>query len=230
MHQNDTYLSPTGIIDSDHPLIIDWAEKITDGIADDPVEKTVKLYYAVRDGIRYNPYLPFFLPEHYRSSNVLKSGQGFCITKASLLCALGRVCNIPTRVGFATVRNHIATRQLIDHLGKDVIVYHGFMEFYLEDVWVKATPAFNSEICRRHGVSPLEFNGREDSIFHPYSLEGKKFMEYLEYHGVYADIPVEDIVAATEKAYGRTRVRKWINALEKSGGESIRKFDKEDVL
>ena len=104
------------------------------------------------------------------------------------------------------------------------------MEFYLEGVWVKATPAFNSEVCRRHGVSILEFNGREDSIFHPYSLEGKKFMEYLEYHGTYADIPVEEIVAETEKAYGRDRVRKWINALEKSGDEPTRDFDKEDVL
>jgi len=231
MHQtDDIYLSPTRIIDSDHPLIIAWAEKITEGVADDPVEKAVKLYYAVRDGIRYNPYLPFHLPEHYQASNVLKSGQGFCITKASLLCALGRVCNIPTRVGFATVRNHIATRQLIDHLGTDVIVYHGFMEFYLEGAWVKATPAFNCEVCVRHGVSPLEFNGREDSIFHPYSQEGKKFMEYLEYHGTYADIPVKDIVTETEKAYGKTRVRKWINAIEKSEGEKIRNFDKEDVL
>jgi len=104
------------------------------------------------------------------------------------------------------------------------------MEFYLEGVWVKTTPAFNNEVCRRHGVSPLEFNGREDSIFHPYSLEGKKFMEYLEYHGVYADIPVEEIVAATEKAYGRDRVRKWINALEKYSGEPTRDFGKEDVL
>jgi transglutaminase-like putative cysteine protease len=230
MRQNDIYLSPTGIIDSDHPLIIDWAEKITEGAADDPVEKAVKLYYAVRDGIRYNPYLPFYLPEHYRASNVLKSGQGFCITKASLLCALGRVCNIPTRVRFATVRNHLSTRQLIEHLGTDLIVYHGFMEFYLEGVWVKATPAFNIEICRRHGVTPLEFNGREDSVFQPYSLDGKKFMEYLEDNGVYADIPVEVILSATEKAYGKTRVRKWIIALEQSGGKPTRDFGKEDVL
>jgi hypothetical protein len=96
--------------------------------------------------------------------------------------------------------------------------------------WLKATPAFNIDVCRRHGVSPLEFNGREDSIFHPYSLEGKKFMEYLQYHGAYADIPVADIVAATETAYGKTRVRKWINALEISGGEPTRDFTKEDVL
>jgi hypothetical protein len=79
-------------------------------------------------------------------------------------------------------------------------------------------------------VTPLEFNGREDSVFQPYSLEGKKFMEYLEDNGVYADIPVEVILSATEKAYGPARVRNWINALEKSGGKPTRDFVKEDVL
>ncbi|MBW2644363.1 MAG: transglutaminase domain-containing protein [Deltaproteobacteria bacterium] len=209
------YLAPTAIIDSDNKIIIEYANDTVIDAGEDTIEKAVKLYYAVRDGIWYDPYYPFYLAEHYRASNVLKSGRGFCISKVSLLCALGRACNIPSRVGFATVRNHLATPKLLEFLGSDLFVYHGFAEFYLTGKWVKATPAFNVELCKKHNVIPLEFNGREDSIFQTYNMGKKAFMEYLEFHGIYADIPVDVILAAWEKAYGRDRVRKWIDDLEK---------------
>lgn len=224
------YLTPTAIIDSDHEDIIHFArDTIGDGPMG-PMDRAIRLYYAVRDGIWYDPYYPFYLPEHYRASNVLKSRRGYCVCKASLLCALGRASGIPTRVGFATVRNHLATRQLIEFLGTDTFPYHAFNEFYLEGKWVRATPAFNKELCEKHGVVPLEFNGREDSIFQPYNLERKRFMDYVAFHGSYADIPLDKILDAWEKTYGRERVRKWIEVFEKSGGKSIRDFHREDVL
>jgi transglutaminase-like putative cysteine protease len=175
MNQIDKkYLMPTAIIDSDHKKIIEYAMDTTigDGI-NDPTEKAVELYYAVRDNISYDPYYPFYLPEHYRASNVLKSGRGFCVSKASVLCALGRACGIPSRIGFATVRNHLATKQLIEYQGSNLFVYHAFNEFYLKNNWVRATPAFNKELCERHKVEPLEFNGREDSLFQQYNMEKK---------------------------------------------------------
>ena len=138
---DEKYLKTTAIIDSDHEEIVKYAIDTIGNGAREPTEKAVKLYYAVRDGIWYDPYYPFYLPEHYRASNVLESGRGYCVCKASLLCALGRACGIPSRVGFATVRNHLATKQLIEFLGSDLFVYHGFTEFYLEGKWVKATPA-----------------------------------------------------------------------------------------
>jgi transglutaminase-like putative cysteine protease len=91
-HHNPIYLTPTEIIDSNHPKI----------------QRAVLLYLAVRDGIRYDPYTPFHLPEHYRASAVLERGRSFCVPKVSLLCALGRACAIPSRAGFATVKNHLA--------------------------------------------------------------------------------------------------------------------------
>jgi len=223
------YLDPTPIIDSDHPSIIDYATETIDE-TQDTIQRAVRLYYAVRDGIWYDPYYPFYLPEHYRASNVLKSGRGYCVCKASLLCALGRACGIPSRVGFADVRNHLATKQLIEFLGSDLFVYHGFVEFYLDGKWVKATPAFNKELCERHSVAPLEFDGREDSIFHPYNLEEKQFMEYVADYGTYADIPVDIIVAAWKGAYGNHRVNGWIEGFEKSGGSSGRNFYGEEAL
>jgi len=224
------YLEPTQIIDSDNKTIIDYAMNAVKDEEADPIARAVKLYYAVRDPIWYNPYLPFYRAEHFRASNVLKNGRAFCIGKASLLCALGRACGIPSRVGFADVRNHLATRQLLEFLGSDLFSYHGFVEFYLDNKWVKATPAFNLELCKRHKVIPLEFNGREDSIFHPYNTEHKQFMEYVTFHGTYADIPVGEIVKGWEKAYGKERTSQWIAVFEKSGGASERDFDSEEVV
>lgn len=227
--ENLLYLTPTKIIDSDHKSIQDYAVRIVMG-STDPIEIATKLYLAVRDDIRYDPYSPFYLPEHYRASNVLKRGRSFCVPKASLLCALGRACGIPSRVGFADVRNHLTTKQLSDFMGNNLFVYHGFVEFYLDGKWVKATPAFNSELCKRHGVPPLEFNGREDSLFQAYNLENRKFIEYVEFHGVYADIPVSIIVEAFKRAYGKDFIQRWINRFEEGGSRSLSDFESEDVL
>jgi transglutaminase-like putative cysteine protease len=210
----EIYLQPTEIIDAHHSSIKRYAERLVKDAGENPIEQAVNLYYGVRDGIWYDPYYPFYLPEHYRASNVLKNKRGYCVCKASLLCALGRAINIPSRVGFATVKNHLATRELIQYIGSDLFVFHGYTEFLLNEKWVKATPAFNIELCHKHHVEPLEFNGRQDSIFHAYNLDNKQFMEYIDDHGVYADIPVETIVAAWEKAYGVSRVRRWIRSFE----------------
>jgi len=225
----EPYLTATPVIDSDHKRVRNFALETLNG-SKDPVESAVKLYLAVRDGILYDPYSPFYLPEHYRASYVLKRGKSFCVPKASLLCALGRASGIPSRVGLADVRNHLATKQLIDFIGSNLFACHGFVEFYLEGKWVKATPAFNSSLCTRHRVPPLEFNGREDSLFQPYNADNQKFMEYVNLHGVYADVPVSDIVAAWKKAYGEDRVQAWIKKFEEAGDRSLSDFEKEDVL
>jgi transglutaminase-like putative cysteine protease len=228
MEDFEQYLKATDIIDSDHPDMRAFVEEKI-GDAKEPVDKAIRLYYAVRDGIRYDPYYPFYRPEHYRASNVLKGGRGFCIPKASLLCAAGRACGIPSRPGFANVRNHLATKQLLEFMGSDIFVFHAFTEYFLEGKWVKSTPAFNRELCERHGVAPLEFNGLEDSIFQPYNAEKRRFMEYLEFRGSYADIPVDEIVAAFRQTYGHDRVQGWIESYEKYGNVRHR-FDAEDVL
>ena len=227
-HIDGIYLEPTQIIDSDHPTLREYAMR-TVGSSLDPIDRAMKLFRAVRDDIRYDPYSPFYLPEHYQASWVFQRGRSFCVPKASLLCALGRACGIPSRIGFATVRNHLATQQLLDFMGSDLFVYHGFVEFYLERKWVKATPAFNRELCWRHGVGPMEFNGREDALFQRFNSRNEKFMDYLEYTGTYADIPVSAIVEGWEEAYGKNRVRRWIRMFEERGGISLGDFEREDV-
>lgn len=162
-------------------------------------EMAVALYNRVRDGIRYTPYLDFADPETYRASSVLRNGYGFCISKASLLTACGRSLGIPSRIGFGDVRNHLNSPRLREINNGDVMRWHAFTEFYLEGHWVKATPAFNRELCNRFRIKPLEFNGLEDSIFHPYDVDQRRHMEYLKMRGSFADVPFEKIIATYRK-------------------------------
>lgn len=193
------YLAPGRFIDSDHPAVVEFSAKHAVGGSER--ERAISLYYAVRDGIRYNPFLDFAKEETFRASRCIAAGEGFCIGKAALLAACARAAGIRARVGFADVKNHLTTPALRERMGTDLFVYHGYAELLLEGKWVKATPAFNVELCRRFRVKPLEFDGREDSIFHPFDEEDRRHMEYLRDRGSHADVPVELIMQTFREVY-----------------------------
>ena len=191
MNQEDLeiYLRPTRFIDSDNPKIIAYAHSLTQESKTDR-EKCVDLFYGVRDNILYDPYNIILLPEAISASKTLEKGRGYCVEKSLLLCALGRVFKIPSRLGFSIVRNHLSTQKFIEMLGSDKFVFHGYNEFWLGEKWVKCTPAFNKSLCDKFGVAPLEFDGEHDSIFHEYT-DGKKYMEYLHEYGQFDDLPFD---------------------------------------
>lgn len=194
------FVEPTEFVDSDAEAVVAFARRVV-GEEADPVAKAVRLYYAVRDEVVYTPYCDFTSPDTYRASGTLARGSGFCVGKAALLAAAARAAGIPARVGFADVRNHLATPRLRALMGTDVFYYHGFAELYLEGRWVKATPAFDRGLCDRFGVQPLEFDGRADSLFHPYDRSGRRHMEYVRDRGAHADVPATDIRETFERAY-----------------------------
>ena len=187
------YLKPTAFIDSDSPEIAEFAKRHTEGAATD-IEKAVRLFYAVRDEIRYDPYGIVLEPEAYRASRILARGAGYCVYKAVVLAAVARAAGIPSRVGFATVRNHLSTERLRRIMKTDLFIFHGYTELYVGGRWLKVTPTFNKSLCERFGVKSLEFDGRSDSLFHPYDAKGNRHMEYVEDHGTFADVPFERIV------------------------------------
>ena len=195
------YLSPADFIDSADPGVASFSRKFS--VGETPREKAMALYYAVRDGIRYNPFLDFSSPEVFRASSVLRRREGFCIGKAALLAAAARVAGIPARVGFADVKNHLTTPRLAETMGTDLFVYHGYAELHVEGKWVKATPAFNLALCKRFRVKPLEFDGREDSIFHPFDEDERRHMEYVATRGSFADVPTAEIQQAFRQLYPR---------------------------
>jgi transglutaminase-like putative cysteine protease len=195
------YLAPGRYIDSSHSAVIAFAKENATGETEK--DRAVSLYYAVRDKIRYNPFLDFADRDVFRASAVLEAGQGFCVGKASLLAACARASGIEARVGFADVKNHLTTPRLAETMGSDLFVYHGYTEIRIDGKWVKATPAFNLALCTRFRVKPLEFDGREDSIFHPFDEDERRHMEYLRDRGVYADVPVDKIQQAFREVYPR---------------------------
>lgn len=195
-----TYLAPTYFIDSDHPKVIEFSETHSAGL-ENPVEIAVALYYAVRDGFRYNPYEVVLREEAMKASYLLTKTSGYCTEKAILLAASLRHKGIPARLGFSDVRNHIGTEKLQEHLKTDVLVFHGYTDIWLEGKWVKATPAFNASLCEKLGVAPLEFNGKEDSVFQEFNNDSNLFMEYLHNHGTFDDMPFDRFVEILKLNY-----------------------------
>jgi transglutaminase-like putative cysteine protease len=186
-------LAPTPLIDSDHPAVIAFAQHHAQGA--DERERAVALYLAVRDGFRYDPYRVDLSPAGMKASRVLEIGYGWCVTKAALLAAAARALGIPARVGFADVRNHLSTERLRQALQTDLFIWHGYTELWLDGRWVKATPAFNLSLCERFGLLPLDWDGREDSLYHPYDRAGHRHMEYVNQRGSFDDVPLARIVA-----------------------------------
>jgi transglutaminase-like putative cysteine protease len=194
------YLQPTKFIDSDSPEIIKFATSSAKG-AKAQVEKAVKIFYAVRDQITYDPYHLNLSPDKFRASVVLAKKSGFCVEKAILLAAMARALEIPSRLRFADVLNHLTTKRLREMMQIDLFVYHGYTEMFLNKKWVKVTPTFNISLCEKSGVRPIEFDGIHDSIFHEFDKKRNKHMEYVHDHGHYADLPYEKIMAAYKKYY-----------------------------
>ena len=194
------YLKPTFFLDYDTKEVANFAKTVCVN-SNSANEKAVALYYAVRDQIIYNPYDLKYSRTAMKASSVLKRQSGYCVSKTILLAALGRHQNIPCRLGFADVTNHLSSTKLREKMGTDLFVYHGYTEMYLNDKWVKATPAFNLSLCSRFNVKALEFDGTEDSIFHECNTLGQKHMEYVRDHGHFTDLPFEQIFKAYTKTY-----------------------------
>ncbi|GMV54548.1 MAG: hypothetical protein AMXMBFR6_03530 [Betaproteobacteria bacterium] len=192
-------LAATAFLDCHHPAVIDYANGAignTQGVRD----RAIKLYYAVRDGIRYDPYHCNIGPESYRASAVLADGRGYCIPKALLLATLARAVGIPSGIGLADVRNHLATEEMLRGMNTTRF-FHGYTLLYLDDHWVKASPAFNLGMCQRFDVLPLEFDGIHDALLHPYDARDRRHMEYLGEHGTFSDLPIDFVLKTLWERY-----------------------------
>lgn len=191
--------APSALVDSDHPDVADFARRHARGA--DARERAVALTRAVRDGFRYDPYRIDLSPSGMKASSVLAKGHGWCVTKAVLLAAAARAAGIPARLGFADVRNHLSTERMRQTMKTDLFIWHGYTELWLDGDWRKATPAFNIELCERFGLLPLEFDGRSDSLYHPFDRSGQRHMEYVHQRGSFDDLPLAQIAADFARVY-----------------------------
>lgn len=204
-------LQPAEFVDSDSPIVVAFAQTVVDGATDDR-ERVRRLFVAVRDQIRYDPYNLAADPKDYRASAILGRDSAWCVPKAVALAATARAVGIPAMLGFSDVRNHLSTPKLLALMGTDLFVYHGWVNMYVDGHWHKASPAFNSQLCERFGVSPLEFDGTHDALMHQYDGAGRRHMEYVHEHGIFSDLPFTNVMSALHQTYG--------NLLTPQDGES----------
>jgi hypothetical protein len=90
---------------------------------------------------------------------------------------------------------------MYEHVKTDVFVWHSYADLHLAGCWVKATPAFDLNLCQRVGLKPLEFDGRSDSLFHEFDRAGRRHMEYLKDRGTFHDVPFDAIQADFRAVY-----------------------------
>ncbi len=201
--ENAIYLAPAEYIDSDHPAVGALAGKL---VAQDvpAAEKARRFYLAARE-VRYDPDLDYSDPEIYRASSVLEAGHAYCVGKAALFAALCRAAGIPARVAFADVTNHLSSEKLRERMGTNYFAWHGFTEIFLDGRWVKASPTFNSTLCSRFGVAPLDFDGGRDALLQAFDGEGRTFMQYEVLHGAFHDVPAKFLMAEMARLYPRLK-------------------------
>lgn len=166
-----------------------------------PVEKAVRLYYAVRDGILYDVYGTDLSRTGMRASVIIERGTGFCIHKSLVYAAALRAVGVPSRLYYGDVRNHLASPRLRELVGGDVFRFHALTSVWLDGKWVLATPVFNKALCRLYRITPLDFDGSADSLYHPFDEDGRRHMEFLAVHGTFDDFPYDLVVGGIRSAH-----------------------------
>jgi transglutaminase-like putative cysteine protease len=194
------YLQSTEFINSDNEKVKSFVNE-TIGNEKDKKKAVIRLFYEIRDGIPYDFNSIGIKKDLFIASNVIGAKGSFCVPKAVLLAAAARVIGVPSRLGFADVKNHLTTKKVLEKLKTDLFVFHGYTELLINNKWVKATPAFNKELCRKFNVDPLDFDGENDSVFQPFSQSGDEYMEYVYDYGSFADLPYELMIESFKKAY-----------------------------
>ncbi len=194
------WLAPTWFLDSDSPEVDAFAAAAV-GDSSDATEMAIKLFSAVRDGLRYDPYGTDRDPGSYRASVICRADTAWCVPKSVLLTAAARNRGIPARLGFADVKNHLTSEKLRASMGTDVFAWHGYSELFLRGRWFKLSTAFNIELCERFGTKALEFDGTDDALMHPFDESGNRHMEYVKQRGSFDDLPLDMIFASFTEIY-----------------------------
>ncbi|MFE7073693.1 transglutaminase family protein [Streptomyces sp. NPDC057620] len=197
-----TGLRPTRFLDHESPVVREFVrEALRTTEPGNPVDAAVALYYAVRDGIRYDVYDCDLSADGLRASSVIERGAGFCVHKSLVYAAAVRVVGIESRLVYADVRNHLASPRLRTLMGGDVFRFHSLTSVRLNGAWVRATPVFNALLCTLYGIKPLDFDGRADSYYHPYDAQGRRHMEFLAMRGEFDDFPYAEVVGGIRQAH-----------------------------
>lgn len=202
---DSTLLHATEFLDHDSDVVRDFVAKtLPNGVEDMPeIDRATALYYAVRDGIHYEVYGADLSRHGLKASSTIQRGMGFCVHKSIVYAAALRAVGVPSRIYYGDVRNHLASPRLEELMGGKVFTFHSLTTVFLDGKWVRATPVFNKMLCKLYQIKPLEFDGRTDSMYHPFDENGRRHMEFLRAHGDFDDVPYDMVVNGIRQAHPR---------------------------
>lgn len=100
----EPYLIPSTNCQSDNPVIIELAEKLTKGMTNS-LDKATAIYNYVRDTISYS----FYYDTRYGAVGTLNAKTGNCVDHSHLLIALFRAADLPARYAHGTCTFSSAT-------------------------------------------------------------------------------------------------------------------------
>lgn len=191
-------LKETDFLDFNSPEIIAFIDEFNQLKSD--TQKAIAVYEKVRDHFLYDPFHLDLRPNALKASTILSKKRAWCVEKAIVMAAALRGLNIPTKLGYGIVVNHIGVDKLVKYLKRPEIVFHGYVCVYLNGKWVKATPAFDPVVCKLANVDLLHWDGEEDAMFQEFQ-NGEKFMEYIHFYGAFDDVPVDLMNSEMKKYY-----------------------------
>lgn len=202
------FLMPTVTLDCDHP---DIERTATDLIANckDDTDKAVRLFYFVRDEIRYSPYMISVFLEDFKASRVLGWKKGYCVQKAVLLAAMGRTAGIPSRLVFAKIKNHLMPQHVLALTKTNILPRHGYTQFLLKGRWINLAPTFDKALSEKNDLPLVEFDGENHAVLPSLNRKGEPWIEYIEKFSPHADLPFDWIVEKTSQLVGKDK-RSWL--------------------
>lgn len=137
----EEYLKPTKLVDLNSEIVIETTKRVIKD-AKTPREAAIKIFYFVRDEIKFI----FVLPSQ-KASNVVKRRIGQCTAKTVLTVAMLRAAKIPARFHFTALRKE-SLKGLMSNLTYKIMPYveHVYPEVCLDNKWIKIEPLFDKEL------------------------------------------------------------------------------------
>lgn len=128
----EKYLKETALLDYNHPSIKNLIQE-KKWCKLNNIEKVRQIYNFVRDEIQFG----YNLKDSIQASTVLDDGYGQCNTKATLLMALLRAVEIPTRLQGFTINKSLQKGAIkgIWYMLSPQNILHSWVEVYINENW-----------------------------------------------------------------------------------------------
>lgn len=155
-------LKPTTLFDYESANIQCFLRQTGYNSADSLATAVEAIHDSVRDTIDYGV---FNTPLHVdlKASDVITEGSGFCFHKSILFVACCRKIGVPAVLCSDIVTNHVTDTAMIKLVG-GVEFLHWYTQIFLNGQWIRASPVFNSLLCKLYGIDVLRFDPTGDSI------------------------------------------------------------------